>query len=220
LSNIDRAPVVRDDLVITSRGADAVPIPLSALLFNDADPDGQEIAVSNVMNATSGSVVLNTDNITFTEVGGILNGGTFTYAGTAGGLSDTGLVTINRSQIDAATLEGTGLGEILIGRNGADDTISGLEGNDVLIGGGGNDELDGGDGIDLFFFQAGSGQDVIDNFQAHDQIELAGIPGITNFNDLEIVPVNGDSLIHLENGNSILVANFTNLQATNFLIHA
>jgi Ca2+-binding RTX toxin-like protein len=173
------------------------------------------------MNATGGTAVLNADNITFTETGGVLNGGTFTYTGTAGGLSDTGLVTLNRSQIDHATLEGTGLGEILIGRNGAADAISGLEGNDVLIGGGGNDTLDGGAGRDLFFFQAGSGQDVIANFQAQDVIELAGIPGIASFDDLDLQTVNGDdTLIQLENGNSILVQNFTAWQASNFLIHA
>ena len=88
------------------------------------------------------------------------NGGSFVYTGSTASpaASDTGAVTVDRSQT-GTTLTGTGLGEILIGRDGSNNTINANEGNDVLIGGNGNDILNGGAGSDLI--NSGAGNDVI-----------------------------------------------------------
>ena len=65
-------------------------------------------------------------------------------------------MTIDRSQT-GTTLTGTGFGEILIGRDGTNNTINANEGNDVLVGGSGNDALNGGAGADMMI--GGSGTD-------------------------------------------------------------
>lgn len=46
------------------------------------------------------------------------------------------------------------------------DSIYGYGGNDILVGGAGNDALSGGTGSDIYRFNAGDGQDTIDNFDA------------------------------------------------------
>jgi hypothetical protein len=142
VNNADLAPIVRDDLVITNiTGNSAVTVvPDYALLWNDVDPDAQTVAVTGAGSANDGSIVDNAADITFTDDGDG-NGGNFTYTGTAGALSDTGLVTINRAQAGESTLDGTGLNNILIGTSGA-ETLDGNEGRDVLIGNAGNDTFD------------------------------------------------------------------------------
>ena len=142
VNNADLAPIVRDDLVITNitGNSASIVIPDYALLYNDIDPDGQTVAVTSAGSANDGTIVDNAADITFTDDGDG-NGGNFTYTGTAGALSDTGLVTINRAQAGETTLDGTGLNNILIGTSGA-ETLDGNEGRDVLIGGAGNDTFD------------------------------------------------------------------------------
>ena len=180
--NADRAPIVRDDTVITNvptaPGADPIVIPHYALLYNDVDPDGQPITVtaatvvndlgSASFNSPAGSVTVTEEN------GGSTDGGTFTYTGSTTGpvASDTGLVTVERPSTSSGTLTGTGLGEILLAGDG-NDTLNGNEGDDVLIGNGGNDILNGGSGKDLMVGGDGNDTYVVDD--AGDQVvEAAG----------------------------------------------
>jgi Ca2+-binding RTX toxin-like protein len=153
--NGDRAPIVRDDKVITNVSGSAIVIPEYALLYNDSDPDGQAIAVTgsasdissaNSVSRASGSFTFNDNNT---------NGGSFTYTGSTTGpaASDTGSVTVGRTS--GTTLNGTGLAEILIGGNSG-TTINGDAGHDVLIGGTANDRLNGGTGNDLLHGGAGN----------------------------------------------------------------
>lgn len=134
----DLAPIVRDDTVITNidGGSASIVIPDYALLYNDSDANGQAISITAAGSATDGSISNNASDITFNDDGDE-NGGAFTYTGSTAGPAgaDTGRVTIDRDQDDQSTLDGTGLGEILIGRTDAADTIRGYAGNDVLIGG-------------------------------------------------------------------------------------
>jgi Ca2+-binding RTX toxin-like protein len=65
-------------------------------------------------------------------------------------------VTIDRGQAGQTTLDGTGFGEIHIGRDGSNDTVNANEGNDVLMGFGGNDTLNGGVGDDMLVGGAGT----------------------------------------------------------------
>ena len=66
--------------------------------------------------------------------------------------------------------------DVLYGGDGNDE-ISGGSGDDTLSGGAGNDVLTGGSGADTFVFAAGSGRDVVTDFQAgadgKDVVELS-----------------------------------------------
>ncbi|MBN9580317.1 MAG: VWA domain-containing protein [Afipia sp.] len=160
VNNADRDPIVRDDHVITNVGSTtsgaSIVIPDYALLFNDKDPDGQAITITGTSNVVDGTSATHA-GVSVTFVDNNSNGGSFTYTGstTSPNGSDTGVVTINRQS--SLTLNGTGLDEILIGRDGANNTINGYEGNDVLISGDGNDVLTGGAGLDLMV--GGGGND-------------------------------------------------------------
>ena len=72
--------------------------------------------------------------------------------------------------------------------NDLDNRITGGIGNDTLNGAGGNDLLIGGSGNDTFFFKAGSGHDVIADFEAGptggDVIQLQNY-GFTSFNQIK-----------------------------------
>jgi uncharacterized protein YegL len=165
VSGGDHAPIVRDDHVITNQlaaaGNDVIVIPDYALLYNDSDPEGQTITVTgittfNPVEATS--VTHAPSSVTFTEESALAaDGGTFTYTGTettADFLADTGDVVLSRQT--STTLTGTGLGEILMGRDGVVNVINANEGNDVLIGGTGADTLVGGTGKDLMVGNGGA----------------------------------------------------------------
>lgn len=175
VNNADRAPIVRDDHVITNLygAAVSIVIPDYALLFNDKDGDGQTIAITGVGGAKSGTVSQGTGVVTFTDDAFSSNGGSFIYTGTAGGKSDTGTVTVDRGQASHTTLDGTGLADILLARNFA-TTLMGYDGNDVLIGGTGNDTLNGGKGADLLV--GGDGSDVF-AFEAGDSVLTIGGSG-------------------------------------------
>ena len=153
--NGDRAPIVRDDKVITNMSGSAIVIPEYALLYNDSDPDGQVIAVTGSAAdiSSANSVPRASGNFTFNDNNS--NGGSFTYTGSTSGpaASDTGSVSVERTS--SSTLNGTGLAEILIGGNSG-STINGDAGHDVLIGGTGNDRLVGGTGNDLLHGGAGN----------------------------------------------------------------
>ena len=177
----DHPPIVRDDHVITNVSGGSgtnIVIPDYALLYNDSDADGQTIAITgaitNVLGATS--VTHASGNVTFTDNN--TNGGSFTYAGstTSPGASDTGDVTIDRSQT-GTTLTGTGFGEILIGRDGTNNTINANEGNDVLIGGTGNDSLTGGAGADMMTGGGGVDTFIINSAQSPGTVGGSGDAG-------------------------------------------
>lgn len=72
-------------------------------------------------------------------------------------------------------LQGTGSDDILSG-DVANERIKGLAGDDRISGGAGSDRLYGGTGADVFVFAAGSGVEVIYDFDvSSDWIELQGI---------------------------------------------
>ncbi|WP_291865952.1 DUF5801 repeats-in-toxin domain-containing protein [Bradyrhizobium sp.] len=180
VASADLPPIVRDDRVITNQagasGADTIAIPDYALLYNDSDANGQAIAVTAVNNASDGSVTHVGVIVTFTESSnGDDDGGTFTYTGstTSPAASDTGGVSVDRDQAGQNTLDGTGLGDILIGRSSSADIILGYQGNDVLIGNSGDDTLDGGTGADLMVGGAGNDTYVVDD-AGDSAIEVAG----------------------------------------------
>ena len=184
----DHPPIVRDDHVITNISGGSgtnIVIPDYALLYNDGDTDGQTIAITgaitNVLGASS--VTHASGNVTFTDNN--TNGGSFTYTGstTSPVASDTGDVTIDRSQT-GTTLTGTGFGEILIGRDGTNNTINANEGNDVLVGGTGNDTLNGGAGADMMTGGGGVDTFIINSAQSPGTVGGSGDAGTISGYDI------------------------------------
>lgn len=179
----DVAPIVRDDYVFTNvNGAGAsVVVPQSAFLWNDSDANGDTItfgAISNI--ADLASVTPGVGDVTITDDNS--NGGTFAYTGTANGKPDTGDVFVDRGQADETTLDGSGLDNILVGRDGENDTLKGYEGNDVLLAGSGDDSLDGGAGRD--WLVGGDGNDTLRGGAGNDLIEGGNGTDLLDFSDV------------------------------------
>ncbi len=97
----------------------------------------------------------------------------------------------------SANLNGTG--------NSENNILVGNSGDNVLTGGAGDDGLTGGAGADTFAFSIGSGADLIGDFlNGTDLIDVSGW-NITDFNDLIITEVNGDTRITHDAGSADLV---------------
>ncbi|MEC3863369.1 calcium-binding protein [Mesobacterium sp. TK19101] len=76
------------------------------------------------------------------------------------------VVTWDAAALIQAFIDGqSGLGDDLVRGSDRADTISGDEGDDILVGGRGDDR---------YYFQAGSGQDVIEDEQGTDTLEIVG----------------------------------------------
>ncbi len=183
-STLDYNPIVRDDTAITNvtgGNGTAIAIPTWALTYSDTDLNGEAVSVTAVGSANNGSVALASGNATFTDNN--TNGGSFSYTGSSGAppKTDTGIVTVNRAQSGESTLDGTGLGDILIGRAVA-DTLNGNQGNDVLIAAGGNDTLNGGTGADLMV--GGSGADTMAGGAGRDIFKYLSSDEIATYDDI------------------------------------
>ncbi|SFI33789.1 T1SS-143 domain-containing protein/type I secretion C-terminal target domain (VC_A0849 subclass) [Pseudomonas guineae] len=157
--------VIRDDLVLTNvntqGGNDVINIPTWALLANDSGSSSGLLSVLNVTGAVDGGATLSGATVTFTEEsGGAADGGSFTYGASINGSTvlDTAVVDVVRSA-NSSTLTGTFRNEILLGRDGSDDTLNGGDGDDILIGLSGNDTLNGGNGNDIL--AGGAGNDAL-----------------------------------------------------------
>ncbi len=93
------------------------------------------------------------------------------------------------------------------------DTVEGGTGNDTLWGGGGNDMFEGGAGDDTFIFEAGHGDDTIEDFDVSDDtLQLSDTE--TDFTTLDDViaassNVNGDLVIDTGGGASVTLENLT-----------
>lgn len=80
--------------------------------------------------------------------------------------------------MDADTINGGDGADILHGGK-ANDWVYGNTGNDTLWGDMGGDALSGGEGSDVFYFAAGSGEDVIADFSAAAGDRIGLVPGVT-----------------------------------------
>jgi Ca2+-binding RTX toxin-like protein len=94
---------------------------------------------------------------------------------------------------------------VILGTSG-ENTLSGRAGADTLAGFRGDDVLTGGAGDDIFLFAKGTGHDVVTDFQhGQDHIDLAGLGGIIDFDDIMAhhVKVSGSDLLIHSGGDSI-----------------
>jgi cysteine-rich repeat protein len=108
------APVAADDTEATQEDT-SVEITAIALVANDADPDGQTLAVTAVGSATNGTVALDGGTVTFTpaaEFGGMA---TFTYTVSDGAATDTGTVTIAVAAVNDAPVATDDAGSVPAG---------------------------------------------------------------------------------------------------------
>ncbi|MEG4631368.1 Ig-like domain-containing protein [Microcoleus sp. AR_TQ3_B6] len=199
----NQAPVAVDDSASTFFGT-RVNIPVTTLLANDTDVDGDPLSITGVSGATNGTAVLNNngtpsntadDFIVFTPTTGFSGNGSFNYTLSDGSLTDIGNVTVavginlsggNNDDL----LNGTAGNDSLSGGNGQDtlngyagnDTLKGGNGADHLKGGTGNDILTGGSGSDTFIFAALDGTDTIIDF--NDGVDYIGLSGGLTFGQL------------------------------------
>jgi Ca2+-binding RTX toxin-like protein len=123
------------------------------------------------------------------------------------------------TQTGTGNIEATGnaLNNSFVGNSGnnrldggdGNDTLKGNAGNDTLIGGAGNDALYGGSGSDTFLFAAGSGKDVIYDFNvAEDKLDL-GDYGIDTAAGLTLIASNYGSALQVDfgDGNTVTIQN-------------
>lgn len=138
-----------------------------------------------------GSVVVEGGQYVF--VADMINGGDnthfYVFTGASGEFAVRFVITENTLAAPVVgnardnVLKGTANGDVLVGRDG-NDRLTGALGNDILDGGTGNDRIDGGggddtltgfSGKDTFVFAAGSGDDMITDFELGlDVIIVAG----------------------------------------------
>jgi len=98
---------------------------------------------------------------------------------------DVGVTLLASS--DGQNLTGTRDDDVLVGRDG-DDHLSGAAGLDVLMDGHGRDDMTGGGGADMFIFTEDGDTDTVTDFQRGvDQLDLTGLPGLWNIDDIIVV---------------------------------
>lgn len=151
------APVANNDTVITNVAANTLfSVSQAALLANDSDPEGSPVTITAAGGATGlatgptlgAGIISLSDNATA--------GGTFTYTGSDGALTDGATVTITR--VTTAGITGSAGNDIIVGNNTA-NTITGGAGFDHINAGDGGDTVSGGTGNDIIL--AGTGNDTI-----------------------------------------------------------
>ena len=178
----NNSPVASDDIVKAYQNT-VITIPVTNLLANDTDSDGDSLTISAVNNAVDGTVTLNDngtmddlsdDTIIFTPNKGFSGSASFEYTVSDNqGDNDIGLVTVAiPNNIDGSNeddnLEGSDTKDIIRGLKG-DDTLKGFSGDDILKGGKGKDELFGNAGDDYLF--GGKGEDKLFGEEGNDFLE-------------------------------------------------
>jgi Ca2+-binding RTX toxin-like protein len=152
VSNVNEGPVAVGDNIFTTDTTE-VPFGKWLLLYNDYDPEGDPIDVTNVGGATGFVFItpptLPSNYLAIHDNSAPFNYGTFTYQATDG-TTPGNVATVNVG----LSATGTSGDDILIGNNAGSDLLNGGDGNDILIGQSlGFDTLQGGNGDDLYAFQ-------------------------------------------------------------------
>lgn len=99
-------------------------------------------------------------------------------------------------------IEGHDGADVISGGKG-DDDLRGHRGRDQIEGGEGNDTMSGGEGEDVFLFGAGSGDDVILDFEQGDTIAFDSTLGL-DFEDLDFLDAASGVFISWDGGRVLL----------------
>jgi Ca2+-binding RTX toxin-like protein len=153
-----------------------------------------------------------TDTVTDAGSATVYGGaGDFTFTGGTG--SDSVVVGSG----DATLIGGTG-DNVFTGGSGFTSMHAGSGANDTFIGGTGTDSMDGsGATSNVFEFDTAhaGGSHTIANFtENRDKIDLAGYDSQAVLNNAQVV--GGDTILHLGDGTTITLTNFTSLKASDF----
>lgn len=90
---VNRPPLAGNDTSTTNEDA-AITIAAATLLANDTDADQNTLAITNVSNATNGTVLLANNVVTFTPAPNFAGTATFAYVVSDGATGTTGTVSI------------------------------------------------------------------------------------------------------------------------------
>jgi VCBS repeat-containing protein len=224
---IDHTPVIVTDNLQIGEHAGATTI--SGLSVSDADATSTEIftITETTSGVGSGSVTPPSGSGSLANINTTLDNGVTYHPGSTP--SSTGMVTVTDGFGATDTVNfifnQTGTGPV---------TLQGTAGKDVIFATGYDDTLTGGASSDQFVFTANTGHDTITDFMpGHDRIELdlndapfvSGDQGSfnawINYNGAVEQLGNGDTQIHLEGGNSILLSNVdrSSLHMNDFILH-
>ena len=178
---VNDAPVAVNDSASTFFGT-PVNIPVSTLLANDTDVDGDPLSITAVSGATNGTAVLNNngtpsntadDFVSFTPNLLFFGNASFNYTLSDGSLTDTATVTV----AVGLNLFGTIFADNLVGTIG-NDIINGGNGNDTIYGGAGDDSLYGENGNDILYgdglMDGGAGNDTLTGGSGNDTLYGGG----------------------------------------------
>ncbi|MFN6487859.1 calcium-binding protein, partial [Nostoc sp. DedQUE02] len=206
----NQAPVAVDDSVATFFGT-AINIPVTTLLANDSDANGDPLSITAVSGATNGTAVLNNngtpnnstdDYVTFTPNLLFVGNASFNYTLSDGSLTDTGTVTV----AVGLNSNGTNFADSLIGTLG-NDIINGGNGNDTIYGGNGNDSLNGDNGNDILYgdglMDGGAGNDTLNGGNGNDTLYGGG-------GSDRLTGGNGNDLLYGGAGSDILTGGNSN----------
>ncbi|MBA2540580.1 MAG: tandem-95 repeat protein, partial [Deltaproteobacteria bacterium] len=93
VESVPDAPFAIDDALATAEDTPRT-VPVSALLANDTDPDGDTLSVVSVSAPVNGTVALVGGNVTFTPTANFSGNGSFKYTVTDGALTAEGTVSV------------------------------------------------------------------------------------------------------------------------------
>ena len=200
---VNDAPVAGDDSLSAEKNT---PITISAadLLANDADVDGDALAIAGIGGALNASVALDANgDIQFTPDPNFVGAASFQYTLTDGN-GGTATATVSVDVLSGITLVGGAGADILTG-HGGDDTLIGNDGADTLAGGAGTDMLSGGAGDDTYVYAYGDGSDTITDTGGADLIRYTGPD--TGEDELAGIARDGDDfVISFVDGSAIRIA--------------
>ena len=168
----------KDDSVITNDTTGILELDQAVLVGNDNTSLNSEVTTTFDVNGgqTSGVDPVIYTTTDFDDVN------SFDYTISENDVSSSALVSIEYQQGDTGTVQGTNASETLVGREGLDDILLGMEGNDILQGKSGNDVLTGGLGEDTFIWTNNDidgvstpDLDIITDFEAGDKLNLSDL---------------------------------------------
>ena len=176
------APVAVNDGPLSVIDGVVLVIKLDSLLANDSDLDGDALTVISIGSPSNGTAIIDAQGISYTPDFGYEGSDRISYVISDGEAMVTASVQLAVSRPFEGWSQGTTGVDLLVGGDGApnsifgdnsNDTITGGNGADRLAGGAGNDALRGNDGDDEFWGMAGN--DTIDGGNGTDTAYFNGV---------------------------------------------
>ena len=220
INGANDAPDVVGESFIVSDGTPFT-VPVSELLANDTDVEGEGLSVTAVGNPVNASASLAAGSVTFSGTSAGTGSFDYTVSDTSGGKSvatvsltvlhtddgDDDLIIPSVAGIDAL-IDGRG-GNDRLTAGGGDDTLLGGLGNDTLSGGAGTDSLAGGMGDDSYVVDGatdkiteGAGQGT-DTVLSSVTFTIAPLPEIENLTLTGSADINGSG----NDGHNVVTGN-------------